>query len=89
MSYAKFLDDPQVVVLDVRTRSETAMGMLPGAINIPLNELEERMDQLDKRKRIVLVSKRGRRAYIGYMKLKQLGFEDLKVLDGGLSAYPY
>ena len=85
----EILDDPQVVVLDVRTRSETAMGMLPGAINIPLNELEERIDQLDKRKRIVLVSKRGRRAYIGYMKLKQLGFEDLKVLDGGLSAYPY
>ena len=47
---------PRLLCWMCRTRSETAMGMLPGAINIPLNELEAN-DQLDKRKRIVLVSK--------------------------------
>ena len=42
-----------VTVLDVRPREEFAAGHVPGAINIPLHELEERLAELPKRKEIV------------------------------------
>jgi rhodanese-related sulfurtransferase len=36
-----------------------------------------------------LVCKVGKRAFLGYLDLKQLGFENIKVLEGGINAYPY
>lgn len=42
-----------VVVLDVRPAEEYAAGHLPGAINIPIDELESRLAKLPKRKEIV------------------------------------
>jgi Rhodanese-related sulfurtransferase len=65
------------------------MGTLPGAINIPLEELEARKDELDRQRNIVLISERGRRAYLAFIKLRQMGFERLSVLDGGLLVYPF
>lgn len=83
------MQDGEVILLDVRTESEFKMGTLPGAINIPLEELEARKDELDRQRSIVLISERGRRAYLAFVKLKQLGFERLRVLDGGLLIYPF
>lgn len=79
----------EVVLLDVRTESEFKMGTLPGAINIPLEELEARKDELDRQRNIVLISERGRRAYLAFVRLRQMGFERLNVLDGGLLIYPF
>lgn len=79
----------EVILLDVRTPSEFKMGTLPGAINIPLEELEARKDELDRQRNIVLISERGRRAYLAFIKLRQMGFERLSVLDGGLLVYPF
>lgn len=45
--------DGLVTVLDVRPPDEYAAGHVPGAINIPLNELEQRLDELDNNKEIV------------------------------------
>ncbi len=42
-----------VTVLDVRPREEYAAGHLPGAINIPLTELEQRLDELDPNQDVV------------------------------------
>jgi ArsR family transcriptional regulator len=42
-----------VVVLDVRPADEYALGHVPGAINIPFRELEERMDELSAERQIV------------------------------------
>lgn len=42
-----------VTVLDVRPEQEFAAGHLPGAINIPIGELEKRLGELPKRKEIV------------------------------------
>lgn len=79
----------EVILLDVRTESEFKMGTLKGAINIPLEELEARKDELDVQSHIVLISERGKRAYLAFRKLKQVGFERLSVLDGGLLIYPF
>lgn len=45
--------DGLVTVLDVRPADEFAIGHLPGAVNIPLNELEARVDELDPGSEIV------------------------------------
>jgi len=53
---AELLDrvrDNLVTVLDVRPSEEFAAGHVPGAINIPLNELEQRLDELGKNKEVV------------------------------------
>lgn len=42
-----------VTVLDVRPPEEFAAGHVPGAINIPINELEKRLSELPKRKEVV------------------------------------
>jgi len=42
-----------VTVLDVRPREEYAAGHLPGAINIPVQQLEKRMRELPKRREVV------------------------------------
>lgn len=45
--------DGLITVLDVRPAEEYAAGHLPGAVNIPLNELEKRLSQLSKESEIV------------------------------------
>ena len=42
-----------VTVLDVRPEDEFALGHLPGAINIPMSQLEQRLAELDQDKEIV------------------------------------
>jgi len=83
------MQNEEAILLDVRTGSEFKMGTLPGAINIPLEELEARKDELDRQRNIILISERGRRAYLAYIRLRQMGFERLSVLDGGLLLYPF
>ena len=67
--------------VDVRTREEFARGTLPGAINIPLDELRERSDELGHGD-IVVTCEVGQRGHVGAMLLNELGFR-AKNLDGG------
>lgn len=79
----------EVVVLDVRDEASNMICSIPGAINIYSEELYMRSGELDKKKETVLVCKVGKNAYLSYIKLKEMGFKNLKVLEGGMSAYPY
>jgi NADPH-dependent 2,4-dienoyl-CoA reductase/sulfur reductase-like enzyme/rhodanese-related sulfurtransferase len=84
------LKNNQVNIVDVREEEECFISAIPGTLNIPLNALEERSSEIDKSKEtVVLVCKVGKRAFLGYLKLKQQGFENIKVMEGGINAYPY
>jgi rhodanese-related sulfurtransferase len=84
------LKDGSVNVLDVREEVEFFISSIPGSTNIPMNELEARIDEVDRSKEtVILVCKVGSRAFLSYLKLKELGFENLRVLEGGTCAYPY
>lgn len=73
------------VLLDVRTPAEYAEGHLPGAINIPVQELEARTNELPKGSRIVVYCRSGARSARAKSLLEAKGF---KVLDlGPMSAY--
>jgi rhodanese-related sulfurtransferase len=55
-------------------------------MTIPLNELRERLDELDKNAKFVIVCKRGPRSYQASVILRQAGFEDVQIVSGGYEA---
>jgi rhodanese-related sulfurtransferase len=73
-------------LIDVRSPSEFASGHIPGAVNIPMDQLESRLDDLSARQPIVLICQMGKRAR---MTADLLGpcHLNLSVLDGGTSAW--
>lgn len=68
-------------LLDVRTPGECARGMIPGFINIPVDELRDRHSELVN-KRVLVTCQVGQRAHTATMLLKNLGYEPVN-LDGG------
>ena len=73
--------------LDVRTSSEYQSGRLKiDTIHIPLNELRERLDELDRNQIYILSCHSGLRSYITERILKQAGFT-VQNLDGAYSLY--
>lgn len=74
------------VLLDVRTEPELEAGRFPNALNIPLNDLRDRMDELDKEQEYIISCRSGQRSYIGERLLKQSGFK-VKNLDGAYALY--
>ena len=72
------------IALDVRPQDEFALGHLPGAINIPLGELERRLAELDPGQEIVAYC-RGAYCVLSYeavAKLRALGFNARRMEDG-------
>lgn len=79
---AKPVADNTPLVIDVRTRGEFASGAVPGAINIPLDELANYSDELGSTSRdITLYCASGARSAYGQRILMQLGFTNVK--NGG------
>ena len=62
------------LILDVRTKAEAAAGMLPGAVNIPVDELSARLGELPKDKEIITHCRTGLRAEMGYNILRNAGY---------------
>jgi NADPH-dependent 2,4-dienoyl-CoA reductase/sulfur reductase-like enzyme/rhodanese-related sulfurtransferase len=81
------LDSNECVLIDLRTKKELEkIGTIDRAINIPVDELRQNIDKLDKHKTYVLCCAVGQRAYIGHRILKQKGFQSSN-LSGGFVTY--
>lgn len=74
------------VILDVRNEAELKNGEFKNSIWIPLNELRERMAELDKETQYIATCASGVRSYIAERMLKQEGFK-VKNLDGAFGIY--
>lgn len=74
-------------LLDVRSRQEYETGRIPGASNIPLNELGKRIMEIPRFTPLVLYSTCSTRAYEAARLLKKKGAKQLYVLDGGYGLY--
>ena len=74
-------------LLDVRTPDEFALGSLPGAVNIPLDEIRDRIAELPSNKPIYTFCAVGLRGYLAYRILIQHGFKEVYNLSGGLKTY--
>lgn len=65
------------VLLDVRTPTEFAAGHLPGAVNIPLQDLGVRMSELDPDRKLVVYCRSGGRSAGATSALKGAGFQQI------------
>ncbi|CAM3658539.1 CoA-disulfide reductase [Mesobacillus zeae] len=73
-------------LVDVRTDKECANGCIAGSVNIPLDELRDRLDELPKDKTILITCQVGLRGYLASRILSQNGFR-VKNLTGGFKTY--
>ena len=76
-------------ILDVRTPEEFAEGHIQGAINIPYTELESRYSELEMEgsEELVVYCQSGRRAGIAEAALGELGFTNVRDLDGHIAEW--
>ncbi len=84
-------NDSDLVILDVRTPKELTgpLGHIDGVINIPVQQLESRVDELDKYKdrEIAVICRTGHRSGIGTKILLKHGFTKVENVEGGMTAY--
>ncbi len=80
-------DATKVTLIDVRTADEASLGSLTGAINIPLDELRNRMDEIPTDRPVYLFCGVGLRGYLASNILKEHGYTDVRNLVGGLKLY--
>lgn len=74
------------LVLDVRMTGEFAAGNIPGAVNIPVDVLRERLGELNREQPIIVYCQVGMRGYIATRILLQNGF-NARNLSGGYTTY--
>lgn len=82
----KAMDKSDIILLDVRTEEEFENGHVEGAVNIPVDSLRSRLNELDKDKTIIVYCKVGIRGYIAERILKQNGFK-AKNMTGAYNSY--
>ncbi|MDB5968458.1 MAG: sulfurtransferase [Hydrocarboniphaga sp.] len=75
------------VLLDVRLPEELAIAALPGAVNIPLNDLPERIGELNPKAPIAVLCHHGVRSERAARFLERSGFGDVSHLAGGIDAW--
>ena len=77
----------EVVVLDVREPAEYAFGHIEGAVSIPLGELENRAQELDAEKEIIVICRTGNRSDFAAKQLSEKGFGRVKNAVEGMSQW--
>ena len=79
------LRDEGAFILDVRELSEWTAGHIPGATLIPLGELENRLVEVPKDTKIVVVCRSGNRSAQGRDILLKAGYENVTSMAGGMN----
>ena len=74
MNELKTMSSDQYTLIDVRSKSETAGGMLENAVNIPVDELPNKINTLDNSKPIYAYCASGTRSGVAVNILKKNGF---------------
>ncbi len=77
---------PNHTLLDVRTSGEVQAGTISGAVNMAVDDLRERLDELDKDKEYLVFCQVGLRGYLACRILTQNGFK-ARNLSGGFKTY--
>ena len=80
-------DRKTITIIDTRTKEEYALDAIDGAINIPLDDLRERIEEIPHDKPIVLYCAVGLRGYLAQRILLGHGFTDVRNLSGGYKLY--
>jgi rhodanese-related sulfurtransferase len=79
--------DPSLFLLDVRTPQEFASGHVPGAVNVPYDQVASHLAEIPKDKDVVLYCRSGRRAGLAADVLAANGYTKLGHLQGDMEAW--
>lgn len=80
-------DLTKVTLVDVRTADEYALGHIDGALNIPLDDLRERIGEIPSDRPVYVYCGVGLRGYLASNILKENGYGDVRNLIGGIKTY--
>jgi len=86
VSELRNLPSPAALLVDVRSGAEFASGHIPGAVNIPLDQIEARLDDLGRSLPIILACQSGARARMAAGLLEPC-HRQMSVLEGGTKAW--
>lgn len=84
---AHSFDPAKTQLIDVRDLAEWERGHIEGAVHIPVNELRNRLSEVDGTKETMVYCAIGLRGYIAARILKQNGFENVRNVSGGYTTY--
>ncbi len=76
-----------LLLLDVRTPGEVSGGVIPGAVHIPLSELERRWEEVRDADEVVCYCAAGQRSATAARLLRERGVFNATSLEGGLDAW--
>lgn len=79
-----FINGEEFVLIDNRRSDEFETGYIDGAINIPLEEMMDRLDEIDPNSKIIVQCKSGTRGLIGALALRLNGYENVYNMSGGI-----
>ena len=78
---------PRPLLVDVRERGEFATVRIPGAILLPLSEIQTGLERLPRDPPLLLHCAAGKRSLVAAEFLKRNGFQDVASVDGGIIAW--
>ena len=81
------VDKTEAMIIDSRTKEEYDFGHIEGAINIPVDEIRSRLNEMPRDKKIIVYCAVGLRGYIASRILMQHGYTDVYNLSGGYRTY--
>ena len=81
------IDKTKAMIIDSRTKEEYDFGHIEGAINIPVDEIRSRLNEMPRDKKIIVYCAVGLRGYIASRILMQHGYTDVYNLSGGYRTY--
>ncbi len=76
-----------ITIIDVRSEKEFRAGHIKGAINIPVDNLREKISGLDKNSKIIVHCRTSYRSYLAYRILKHAGFANVWNLNGSYMSW--
>jgi rhodanese-related sulfurtransferase len=84
----RYQREPELLLLDVRSEEEWAERHIPGARLLPMFRLISRRGELDPLRETIVVCEHGVRSYsVALVLVARLGFVDVTILKGGISAW--
>jgi rhodanese-related sulfurtransferase len=84
---AELADRADVVILDVREQEEWDAGHIPGALFIPMSEIQGRLSEVPEDKTVIVQCRSGNRSSQVTDYLQQQGFTNIRNMAGGLNAW--
>ena len=80
-------DKPEMVILDVRTQAEYDEGHIEGAVLIPVQELPERLDELDTGDEFLVYCRTGNRSGTAIEVMSEAGFSKIYHMNEGITIW--